>query len=134
MCGCAMCTVQADEVVAVHTSTGTIISRRTEKGNRINTLQLRPGDGGALATAGSDMAVRVYDEPSGQLAAELRQGDDMLTTGHSNAVYSLAWVPDQPQVRGGTNGSRKGGISGTHRLLNPCKRPEGRQACIPCVG
>jgi WD40 repeat protein len=51
-----------------------------------------------LATAGSDACVRVYDEASGALAATLQHGDGALVAGHSNAVFGLAWAPDDPQV------------------------------------
>lgn len=88
---------RADSVVCVHTSTGKILSTRQEQGNKINTLQLS-GDGSAMATAGGDTFVRVYDEASGKLKMTLEHGDNVLTTGHSNAVYSLSWVPEDPQL------------------------------------
>ncbi len=99
VCVCVCATLQADEILTVHTSTGKVLSARPEQGNKINVMQLRPDDACALATAGADTIVRVYDESTGQRCVQLDHGDDVNTTGHSNAVYGLAWVPDQPQVR-----------------------------------
>lgn len=51
-----------------------------------------------FASAGSDCVVRVYDEATCSEAVRLDHGDDVLTTGHSNNVFSLAWSRDDPQV------------------------------------
>lgn len=51
-----------------------------------------------FATAGSDHAVRVYDEATRTAVATLTAGDGVKTTGHSNSVYGLAWKQEEPQV------------------------------------
>ena len=55
-------------------------------------------DGQAVATCGSDKAVRIYDEKTGQLTVTLDHGDDVTTTGHSNDVFGLAWNQDDHNV------------------------------------
>jgi hypothetical protein len=51
------------------------------------------------ATAGSDRAIRVYDEASRRVLCTLRDGDGVSTAGHTNNVYSIAWKPEDWQVR-----------------------------------
>ncbi|KAL6760828.1 WD40-repeat-containing domain protein [Haematococcus lacustris] len=89
---------QSDGVLLVHTSTGRVLSRREELDNCINTLALRPGAADRLATAGSDTLVRVYDESRGELLCSLSHGDGERCAGHSSAIYSVVWKPDDPQV------------------------------------
>ncbi|KAJ9508139.1 hypothetical protein QJQ45_021506, partial [Haematococcus lacustris] len=89
---------QCDGVLLVHTSTGRVLSRREELDNCINTLALRPGAADRLATAGSDTLVRVYDESRGELLCSLSHGDGERCAGHSSAIYSVVWKPDDPQA------------------------------------
>lgn len=64
-----------------------------------NVLALAPRvEGDSFATAGSDHAVRVYDEITGKLTAVLDRGDGVETMGHSNNVYGLAWSDIDRQV------------------------------------
>jgi WD40 repeat protein len=44
-------------------------------GNDINTIELRPSDAAALASAGTDTVVRVYDESTGQQVVALDHGE-----------------------------------------------------------
>ncbi len=53
-------------------------------GNDINTIELRPSDAAALATAGTDTVVRVYDESTGQQVVSLDHGEQ-YTTGCGHA-------------------------------------------------
>lgn len=61
-----------------------------------------------FATAGSDHAVRVYDEHTHQVAMTLDHGDGVATVGHSNDVFGLAWKGDDPQVGWGALRPGKG--------------------------
>jgi len=90
---------QEQHILNVHMSTGRVLSSRKEEGNKIAALELRPSGGDLLATAGSDAVVRVYDETRGGAPrATLDHGDDSTTTGHSNRVYSISWVPGHPDL------------------------------------
>eukprot|EP00951_Prasinocladus_malaysianus_P049788 scaffold673637_cov60-Prasinocladus_malaysianus.AAC.1 len=60
-----------------------------------------------FASAGSDRNIRVYDASKGQPSLELKSGgagslsirtSDGASTGHSNSVYALTWVPGQPDI------------------------------------
>jgi hypothetical protein len=53
-----------------------------------------------IATAGSDMVVRVYDDQQRTPLLRLSGGDGKDCCGHSNTVFGLAWKPDDCQVRG----------------------------------
>ena len=64
---------------------------------QITNLVVR-SDGHAFATCGSDRAVRIYDEKTGQLTSTLDHGDDVHTTGHSNDVFGLSWNDVDPNV------------------------------------
>lgn len=64
---------------------------------QVNNLAVR-SDGQAYVTCGSDRALRLYDEKTGQLSATLDHGDDVTTTGHSNDIFGLAWHPEDHNV------------------------------------
>ena len=56
-------------------------------------------DATAFATAGKDYAVRVYDEATKTLTAKLASGwVGAPSAGHSNRIFTLKFVPDDPQL------------------------------------
>jgi len=85
------------QLLHVHASTGNVLGRVEEPGNKIHNVVVRQ-DGLSFATCGSDLAVRVYDDHTNKLTATLDHGDGINTTGHSNSVFGLAWKPDDPNV------------------------------------
>lgn len=68
------------------------------KPNQVYALDYR-GDATAFATAGKDYAVRVYDEATKSVTAKLASGwVGAPSAGHSNRVFTLKFVPDDPQL------------------------------------
>jgi WD40 repeat protein len=51
-----------------------------------------------FASCGSDKAIRLYDQKTGQLYATLDHGDGSTTTGHGLDVFGLAWHNEDPNV------------------------------------
>jgi len=70
----------------------------TEENNQVYAIDYSP-DGSQFATAGKDYAVRVYDEATKSVATKLCTGwVGAPGAGHSNRVFSLKFVPDEPQL------------------------------------
>lgn len=70
----------------------------TETDNQVYALDYR-ADATAFATAGKDYAVRVYDEATKTLTAKLASGwVGAPSAGHSNRIFTLKFVPDDPQL------------------------------------
>lgn len=88
---------QGDAVVHVHVGTRKVLATLHEAGNKINALDVQAG-GKLFATAGTDCAVRVYDEATGAKTHTLDHGDGVTAAGHSNHVFSVVFKEDDPQV------------------------------------
>merc|ERR1712232_1281471 len=58
-------------------------------------------DGSTFCTAGRDRILRVYDEATKQLKAQLIDGDQKTTAGHSNRVFALKCVDPHTVISGG---------------------------------
>ena len=70
----------------------------SEEGNQVYALDYR-ADATMFATAGKDYAVRVYDEATKSVTAKLAQGwAGAPSAGHSNRVFAVKFVPDEPQL------------------------------------
>ena len=70
----------------------------TEEDNQIYALDYRD-DASLFATSGKDKAVRVYDEATKTVVTKLASGwVGAPSAGHSNRVFSLKFVPDDPQL------------------------------------
>ncbi|KAL4467051.1 hypothetical protein ABPG74_010648 [Tetrahymena malaccensis] len=66
------------------------------KGHNILSLDYN-NDGSRFATAGKDFRVRVYDDQTKQLLIDFEQGDWNIP-GHTNRIFSLKFLPDQPDI------------------------------------
>lgn len=64
-------------------------------------------DGAHFATAGSDKAIRIYDEATKSLVSEISGGIPHVAVGHSNRVFSLKYLPENDNVllSGGWDGT-----------------------------
>ena len=67
-----------------------------EEENEVFALDFRP-DGAQFATAGRDVAVRIYDEATKSLVTTLRGGYGK-DVGHSNRVFSLKYFHMDPNI------------------------------------
>ena len=69
-----------------------------DKPNQVYALDYR-ADASVFATSGKDYAVRVYDEATKSQVAKLASGwVGAPSAGHSNRVFALKFVPDDPQL------------------------------------
>lgn len=81
-----------------HVTSRKIMHTITEADNQVYALDYAP-DGASFATAGKDYAVRVYDENTRQETAKLASGwIGAPSAGHSNRIFSLKFVPDEPNL------------------------------------
>ena len=70
----------------------------SEENNQVYALDYTP-DGSQFATAGKDFAVRVYDEATKSEVSKLASGWlGAPSAGHSNRIFSLKFVPQEPQL------------------------------------
>ena len=70
----------------------------SEENNQVYALDYTP-DGSQFATAGKDFAVRVYDEATKSVVSKLASGWlGAPSAGHSNRIFSLKFVPQDPQL------------------------------------
>ncbi|KAG1681564.1 hypothetical protein FOA52_014072 [Chlamydomonas sp. UWO 241] len=81
---------QGNRVLHVHVSTGKVVRSVSEEGNKVYNISVR-SDGQAFASVGSDRAVRLYDEHTGQMTTSMSHGNETTTTGHSMDVFGLVW-------------------------------------------
>jgi COMPASS component SWD3 len=76
------------------------ISEKDDNGkdNQVYALDYRH-DGALFASAGKDFVVRVYDEATKSVSARLAAGwVGAPSAGHSNRIFSLKFVPDEPNL------------------------------------
>lgn len=85
------------EIQHWHIKSGKCLHTITEPGNSIFCIDYF-SDGSAFATAGRDRLVRIYDEATKRLTQTLEGGEQAVTPGHSNRVFSLKYHPDQPNL------------------------------------
>lgn len=88
---------KGSKLLHVHTGTRSVVAQSDEGSSKINNISIRP-DGQLFATAGTDMAVRVYDDQQRTPLLRLTGGDGKDCCGHSNTVFGLAWKPEDCQV------------------------------------
>lgn len=80
-----------------HVKSGKCLHTIAEPGNPLFCIDYF-NDGSMFATAGKDRTVRIYDEASKRVMHSLRGGDDRITAGHSNRVFSLKFHPLHPNL------------------------------------
>ncbi|KAF6261860.1 WD40-repeat-containing domain protein [Scenedesmus sp. NREL 46B-D3] len=88
---------KGSKLLHVHTGTRSVVAQSDEGSSKINNIRIR-ADGQLVATAGSDMVVRVYDDQQRAPLLRLSGGDGKDCCGHSNTVFGLAWKPEDCQV------------------------------------
>jgi len=79
-----------------HIPSGKMLHRMTEPDNQILCLDYNR-DGSNFATAGKDRKVRIYDEGTKSLLAQL-EGGFFQNPGHSNRIFALKFHPEDPNV------------------------------------
>ncbi|GKT16898.1 WD domain G-beta repeat, partial [Aduncisulcus paluster] len=80
-----------------HVTSGKCLHTLKETGNEINAVCFSD-DSSKFATAGRDMAVRVYDEATRRLTHTLTEGYTGVTAGHSNRIFSVKFHPDDSNM------------------------------------
>lgn len=80
-----------------HIKSGKCLHTISERGNQLLCLEYF-NDGSMFATAGKDRVIRIYDEASKRLMQSMHGGDDRITAGHSNRVFSLKFHPMHPNL------------------------------------
>jgi len=80
-----------------HIKSGKCLHTITEKDNQLFCIDYF-SDGSQFATAGRDRTVRLYDEATKRLTAQLHAGDLKETAGHSNRIFSLMYHPYEPNL------------------------------------
>jgi len=79
-----------------HVPTGKVTNTIKEKDNEIYALDYRT-DGQKFASAGKDMAIRVYDEATKQKEVFFEQGV-LQQKGHSNRIFAVKFHPTDPNL------------------------------------
>lgn len=80
-----------------HVMSKTEIFTTIEEDNQIYAVEYRP-DGEHFLTAGRDATIRIYDEATKTQHITLASGRTAGTTGHSNRVYSVKYVPGSSDI------------------------------------
>jgi len=79
-----------------HVSSGKLLHKIQEKTNQILCMDYN-SDGSMFAAAGKDYIVRVYDENTKSVSVTL-EGGILSYPGHSNRVFSVKFLPEDPNV------------------------------------
>jgi hypothetical protein len=110
------------EVILMDLTKGEFIFRQTGHQDAIYALAFS-ADGGMIASAGYDRAIRLWDVPSGQMVKQL--------IGHQAAVYDLDFHPSGKML---ASASADQSVKLWHvsrgSLLNTLGQPEGEMRCL----
>jgi len=96
-------------VLIATTADGGILHWHATSGKSLHTITLRENqvlssdynpDGSKFAVGCKDSCVRIYDESTKQVAAELNQGEGERL-GHANRVFALKWVDPNTLISAG---------------------------------
>ena len=80
-----------------HLTSGKCIHSITENGNSIYALDYNY-EGTHFATGGKDHTVRLYDETTKALVSDMSGSAYSTKPGHTNRIFCLKFVPDDPNV------------------------------------
>eukprot|EP00771_Trimastix_marina_P000769 gnl/Trimastix_PCT/1800.p1 GENE.gnl/Trimastix_PCT/1800~~gnl/Trimastix_PCT/1800.p1 ORF type:complete len:342 (+),score=78.87 gnl/Trimastix_PCT/1800:50-1075(+) len=80
-----------------HVTSSKCLHSLVEENNQVLALDYRP-DGTKFATVGLDRKVRIYDEATKTHYQTLYGGHGTVTAGHSNRVFAVKFMPNDPNV------------------------------------